>query len=470
MTTKEVELAIVGAGPAGLAAAVAAAKVGVAVTLIDEQPAAGGQIYRNLAGSDDRQRQILGADYTRGQTLFDAFQEVASQVTHISEATVWNVTQARQVTYSKAGSAHTLTARHVILATGAMERPMPFPGWTLPGVMTAGAGQILLKSAGLVPSSDVVLAGSGPLLYLVAVQYIAAGVRINAIVETTPKRAKWAALRYARPALKSHADLRKGLKWLRQIKRAGIPHYRHASNLRARGNDKLSGLTFQHKGQQRDVDCQLLLVHQGVVPNVQTTMALRLPHVWDARAHCWLPRLGGYGRTNVEGISVVGDGAGIVGAEAATLQGQLAGFDVAGRLGRPTLDGATSAVRAMQRLSPLQALRPFLDRLFAPAAEFLVPSDDTIVCRCESVTAGTIRVCVREGCLGPNQLKAFCRAGMGPCQGRQCALTVRQIIAAERGVAVRDVDAVRIRPPLKPVTLGELASLAESDTPYARLD
>ena len=471
MTAEQAELIIVGAGPAGLAAATRAANAGVEVTLIDEQPNIGGQIYRSLSGASQKQRDVLGADYAAGQELFDAFLKVQDRVEHLSQATVWNVTQGCQVTYSQDGVAKVLTARHLILATGAMERPMPFPGWTLPGVMTAGAGQILLKTSGLVPQTDIVLAGSGPLLYLLAKQYMAAGAKLSAIVETTPKDTKWRALRHAPAALKRMADLRKGLVWQRDIKRAGIPHYKHATQLHARGEGKVAALAFHQGGREHVIDCQLLMLHQGVVPSLQITRALQLPHVWDAQALCWRPQLGEFGRTPVDGISVIGDGGGIVGAVCARLQGELAGLDAANTLGHLSAADTTAAMDEPKRaLRHYHAIRAFLDTFFAPAPEFRTPSDETLVCRCESITAGTVRACVREGCLGPNQLKAFCRAGMGPCQSRQCALTVAEIIAAERGVSVADVEAMRVRPPLKPVTLGELASLAESDTPYARLD
>ena len=183
--TERVEVAIIGAGPAGLAAADVLGEAGCRATLLDEQPSPGGQVYRGIAVSDQRRKQILGADYGAGASLLSALDH--ESVEHLAGATVWEVTTDRRLSYSIDGKARSLNADQLLIATGAIERPMPFPGWTLPGVMTVGAGQILLKTSGLLPPSPCILAGSGPLLYLLATQYLAAGLKIDAIVETTPK-------------------------------------------------------------------------------------------------------------------------------------------------------------------------------------------------------------------------------------------------------------------------------------------
>jgi NADPH-dependent 2,4-dienoyl-CoA reductase/sulfur reductase-like enzyme len=167
-----------------------------------------------------------------------------------------------------------------------------------------------------------------------------------------------------------------------------------------------------------------------------------------------------WGRSSVPGVLVAGDAAGIGGARAAEHAGRLAALAALHRLGR--LDAAARdrlAAPERQALASHRALRPFLDALYAPPAAILTPADAVAVCRCEEVTAGAIRAAVRQGCLGPNQAKAFLRAGMGPCQGRMCGPVVSEIIAAERGVSVAETGFLRIRPPIKPITLGELAGV-----------
>ncbi|RYY67054.1 MAG: FAD-binding protein, partial [Comamonadaceae bacterium] len=183
-----IDLVIVGAGPAGLAAACEARAAGLGVVLLDEQPATGGQIYRAVDAASPKRRAVLGEDYAAGAELTRAF--AASGAAHVAGAAVWNVGRDLTVNYLHGGANRAVQARHIVLASGAMERPFPIPGWTLPGVMGAGAAQILYKSAGALPKEPVVLAGCGPLLYLLASQYLQAGVTLKAVVHTTPTRCK----------------------------------------------------------------------------------------------------------------------------------------------------------------------------------------------------------------------------------------------------------------------------------------
>lgn len=457
------DVAVIGAGPAGLAAAETAARRGAGVVLLDEQPEAGGQIYRRVGSATPGRIAVLGPEYGAGASLLAALD--AEGVTHVPGATVWEVTCKRMIYFSVDGRAHELTAKRIIIATGAMERPMPFPGWTLPGVMTAGAGQILMKSAGLLPATPVVLAGSGPLLYLMAVQLLAAGVKPAAIVDTTPSGNRRTALGSLIPALSGHRLLRKGLGLIWKIRRAGIPYHRFATGLTAEGRDRIEHLSFRTPAGRQTIPCTTLLIHTGVVPNVQISRSLGLEHRWDAGQMCWRPVLDSTGQTESEGIWIAGDGAGISGAEAAVPAGRLAAMAAVAGLDGVTAPTAVELATEQASRSKLNAVRPFLEALYAPAPEYLVPDDETIVCRCEEVTAGQIREFVDLGCLGPNQAKSYGRCGMGPCQGRYCGLTVSHLIADARGVPVEDVGYFRLRPPLKPVTLGELASMAAVDAP-----
>ena len=459
--SERVPLAIVGAGPAGLAAADVAGRAGVDVALIDEQPAVGGQIYRGIADAGSKVAKILGADYAHGRRLLGALNHPT--VRHWDRTTVWEVTRDRRLFLSRHGKATMLSADHIILATGATERPMPFPGWTLPGVMTAGAAQILLKTAGVVPAGAVVLAGAGPLLLLVANQLLRAGVDLAAIVETAPRSARWRALRHLPAALAAPTYLAKGLSMLQAIRARRVPFHSAARALQAVGQDQVTALRFSTPTGVKEVACDTLLIHAGVVPNVQITRSLDLPHDWDALQRCWRPRVADTGATDLSGIAVAGDGGGIGGARAAEHQGRIAGYQVAFELGAMVGGDAAAEIEAEQRRCRRHlAIRPFLDTLYGPGPELLCPPDDAIVCRCETVMAAEIRGFARLGCLGPNQTKAFSRCGMGPCQGRMCGLTVSELIAETHGMAVEEVGYYGLRPPIKPVTLGEVASLHQA--------
>lgn len=468
MQVTQCELLIVGAGPAGLSAAAVAAALGVDTLLLDEQQAPGGQIYRAITTTPVTDRRILGDDYWHGASLLEPFK--ASGARHEPGATVWSISRRTapdpeegfEVGYSVGGEARLLHARHILLATGAQERPFPIPGWTLPGVVTAGAAQILLKSAGLVPGDRTVLAGCGPLLYLIAWQYLNAGVKIDRILETTPAGRLQKALPHAFDFLRS-PYFGKGMKLVREVK-AAISIVKGVQGLKALGKDKLESVQYTVDGRTETTAADQLMLHQGVVPNVNLSRAAGIEHDWNPAMDCWQPKVDAWGATSVPGIGIAGDGAGIAGARAAEYRGLLAALNAACVLGH--IDTAQRDQDARPYWKALERAvrgRAFFDALYKAPDEYRRPTGDTIVCRCEEVTADQVRQTVALGCSGPNQMKAFLRCGMGPCQGRFCGLTVSELIAQERGVPVSEVGYYRLRFPTKPLTLGELASLPQTE-------
>jgi octopine oxidase subunit A len=452
------DVAVVGAGPAGLAAATVCARAGLATVLFDEQPAPGGQIYRAITMTPVKRDTILGADYWAGAELAQKF--LASGAHYVPGAPVWNLTREREIGVSVAGAARILTAERVILATGALERPFPIPGWTLPGVMTAGAGQILLKSSGLVPDGRTIIAGSGPLLWLIAWQYLNAGARIDAILETGGAD-RWAAWRHA-PAFATSPYLLKGLRLMLAVRRR-VRVVANVTELRAEGSKRVEVVAYRTaRGAEQRLPVDNLFLHQGVVPNVNLAMAAAIEHRWDDTQLCFSPMLDADGGSAIPGIAIAGDGAGIAGAEAAQARGMLAAL-AAVRALRPGVRGLAPEAAIRARLARFTRGRSFLDAYYQPAAQFRRPARDTLVCRCEEVTAGQIVDTVALGCTGPNQMKAFLRCGMGPCQGRLCGLTVTELIAQARGINPQEIGYYRLRPPVKPITLGELASLPKNE-------
>ncbi|SAH84047.1 pyridine nucleotide-disulfide oxidoreductase [Bordetella ansorpii] len=468
MTPSRCELLVIGAGPAGMAAAATAANLGVDTLLLDEQPAPGGQIYRAITTTPVSDKRILGEDYWHGASLVEPFR--ASVARYEPGATVWAVSrmtaeapaQGFEVAYSVSGQARMVEARYILLATGAQERPFPIPGWTLPGVITAGAAQILLKSAGLVTSGPTVLAGCGPLLYLVAWQYLNAGAKIDVLLETAPAGRMRQALPHVWDFLRS-PYLGKGLKLMRAVK-AAVPIVKDVRDLQAVGDGRLQSVRYTAGGRQHEMPAEQLMLHQGVVPNVNLSRAVGAEHEWNEALDCWQPKVDEWGATSVADIGIAGDGAGIAGALAAEHRGRIAALNAAKTLGR--IDAARrdrEAVPHRQALARATRGRAFFDTLYKAPDAYRRPTGDTIVCRCEEVTAQQVRDTVALGCSGPNQMKAFLRCGMGPCQGRFCGLTVSELIADERGVPVSEVGYYRLRFPTKPLTLGELATLPQTD-------
>ncbi len=459
MNAPEHDVVVIGAGPAGISAALMASSCGLKTLLLDEQPRPGGQIYRNITRVPRTVAELLGSDYRHGEVL--TTQLARSGVEVHQGALVWDVAQGFTVTAQLDGRSYRVRAGQLIVASGAMERPSPLPGWTLPGVMNAGAAQILLKSSGRVPAGRTVMAGCGPLLLLVACQLLDAGVALAGIVETSPRTNWWHALRHLPMALGASAYLAKGVQMLLRLRRAGVPMFAAATGLRIEGQQAAQGLSFTHAGSARRLDADLVLLHHGVVPNTQISQLLRVEHHWDQVQLSVCPRVDAWGASSLAGFRIAGDGAGIAGALAAECSGALAALGAArdlGRLNKSECDQRAAPIR--QRLATQLRIRPFLDALYRPPEWLSNPSDNTIVCRCEEVTAGRIREMAQLGCQGPNQTKFFSRCGMGPCQGRLCGLTVTQVLAKSLGRQPGEVGAYRVRAPLKPVPLASFAALA----------
>jgi NADPH-dependent 2,4-dienoyl-CoA reductase/sulfur reductase-like enzyme len=450
------DLLIIGAGPAGISAATTARRLGLNVAILDEQQRAGGQIYRDVAAVPPQVGRILGPDYLHGKGLVNTLE--AARVEQHFSTMVWDIAADLTVSAVKAGRSFQLQAPQIIVATGAMERASPIPGWTLPGVLNAGAAQIAMKSGGSIPSGRIVLAGGGPLLLLVAGQLLEAGADVAAVVETSPVGQWRKAARHAWGALMAPGMLAKGLGMISRLKKAGVPWFKVATELRVEGATRAQALAFASAGQQHRIDADVVLLHHGVVPNTQMTRMLHLAHDWNAAQLAWHPRHDAYGETSRPGVRIAGDGGGIAGALAAEASGTLATLGAAHALGRlPQAERDQLARAPASALRAQDHIRPFLDALYCPPAWITAPVGDTIVCRCEEVTATQIAGMAKLGCLGPNQTKFFSRCGMGPCQGRVCGLAVTGILARELGQTPDRVGAYHVRSPLKPIPLSAIA-------------
>lgn len=454
------DVAIIGAGPAGISAAVESRALGLSVLVLDEGRAPGGRVWESV---EDRARAQVPPgerpftdEDAKAAGLVAEFRRCGAAI-HL-DATVWAIEPGRAILWSDGDVARKSLASRIIVATGTMERPFTVAGWTLPGVMSVGAAQILLKSGGLVPDEDTWIAGQGPLLLLYVNQVLQAGGRIAGILDLS--KPDWLkCLLHFPHALTMPSYLLKGLVWRYRIWRAGI-EWIGASSLGARGASKLERISFRSKNGDETRAAGMLLLHDGVVPQTGITRALDCAHVWDDDERCWRPRSNDWGQTSEEDIFVAGDGAFVAGQEAAALGGRLAAIGVAyslGRLSRAARDERAAPLRKSYRR--YAGVRKILRALFPPVRNEL--DDDAIVCRCEEVTAGELRKAAALGCLGLNQLKTFTRCGMGPCQGRMCGPAGTAILAAARGVSESEIDQIKVRVPFKPVPLGQIASLHE---------
>lgn len=457
------DIAVIGAGPAGLAAASLAASRGASTILLDEQPQPGGQIYRGIEAverNDPALLRLLGTDYGRGLDLVRSLR--ASSADYRPGSAVWQITPDKEIWYSRDGTSLALTARAIVLATGAIERPVPLPGWTLPGVMSAGALQILLKSSGALPTKPLVLIGAGPLLLLLAKQYLDAGVRPAAILDTAQSRRKWAALRHLPAALggAGRSYLAKGLALMSALRRSGVQVFRNVDGVAIEGTTQAEAVNFTSGGKRQRVAASLIGLHEGVLPSQQVARSLSCDFEWSDAQRSFRPVADEWGRSSVAGVLIAGDGAGIGGAIAAEHGGRIAALDALHQVGRIDESQRNAAALPEQRAKRDHlAIRPLIDALYPPAQQILNPADDVVICRCEEVQAKALRDVIALGCQGPNQAKSFLRCGMGPCQGRLCGPTVSEIFAQMQNRTPDEVGYYRIRPPLKPLTVREFAAI-----------
>jgi len=462
MIDQTFDLVVIGAGPAGMAGALEAAKHKLSVLVLDEQPEEGGQIFRSISTTERLRPEIfamLGNDYQSGKKLLFSFQQAG--VKYLSGATVWLVEADKSVYFLQNGIAHQVQAKRLLIATGAQERPVPIPGWTLPGVMGAAAADVLLKSSGAVPSGRVVFAGSGPLMWLAASRFAETEVKILAVLETVNFSNYLQALPYLPQALRASEYLIKGLRIKMQLRKAGIPVLSDVHNLRVEGAKGLEKLYFTHRGNSKSLELDTLLLHEGVIPNTKLTQQLGCDHDWHELQSYWHPLLDQWGNTSVKGVAVAGDCGIVAGALTSEASGHLAALESTFQLGKISQKQRDAAAHPFRKeINHHKAVRPFLEHLYRPNPKILVPQDDsTLVCRCEEVTAGFVRQAVKFGALDLNRVKAYTRCGMGQCQGRMCELTAAEIIAEAQEKSPREVGYFRCRPPLKPITLGQLAGL-----------
>ncbi len=452
---------VIGAGPAGLTCSAELARQGLSVAVLDEQAGPGGQIYRNITKTTRGQHGVLGADYTKGLDLVEGF--IGTAPDYFPQARVWQAEPTGEVWFSRNGASRKLTARYIVMTTGAMERPVPFPGWTLPGVMTCGGVSNLFKDSGLFPNEPLVLAGSGPFLWLVADHLLHLGAPMAAILDTTPAGRIFSGLKHMPGAMMRMGFMMKGVKMLGAVRlaalKARVPIYRGIKNVEAEGDERLERVRALCGGKELQFDTNTLVVHEGIIPNIALTRQVGVTHAWDPVQRYRHPDVTDDGRTNLPSVYVAGDGNFVHGAVSAELKGKLTALSIARemkRLGKDDYELQATAVRKELRKELLP--RPFIDALYAPRKDLYEIPDDALVCRCEGITAGRVREIASKGYSDPNEIKSLIRCGMGPCQGRMCGPAIMEIIGSVSGDPVEDARQLRVRPPIKPVSLQELAN------------
>lgn len=445
---------VVGAGPAGIAAADTLAGRGLRPVVIDEGIRAGGQGYRKSDPALGLDLSYAGQPaYRRIHGLFDALKD---KVDYRPETSVWSVDAGNAYTASRGQvNSEALAFDRLILATGATDKIAPVPGWTLPGVFSLGGAQVLLKDQGCAIGEKVVFYGSSPLLYLAAAQYLEAGAGKVTILDTTGFADKFkAGMRIAR----APDVFRQGMSLLVQLRLRGVTVHHGVSGLEIDGDGHVKRVRFRVRGRDHRLDCDAVAIGHGLRSETQLAELAGCEFAYSETFDQWLPKTDPQGRSGT-GVYLAGDGVRIGGAVAAELSGRLAAMACLADLG---LEVSPQEVEQLQRKrdSYFDAQDGLADAFAWPRDELAALADDVVLCRCENVTAGTVREVAREmkGVSDINRIKALTRCGMGRCQSRMCGLAAIAVAAEARREPPERLTHYRVQPPIKPVFIPPTAS------------
>jgi NADPH-dependent 2,4-dienoyl-CoA reductase/sulfur reductase-like enzyme len=456
---------VIGAGPAGMAAAVEAVARKCDVTVLDEFARPGGQIYRQadprLSGNDLAEPGELA----RKKRLLQRFDDIARSIDYRPGVAVYAAFGNGEIHVQHEQRTEVLKPDAVVLATGVRERAIPFPGWTLPGVMFAGGAQAILKSQRTSPGRVAVVAGCGPLPIVVAAQLTRAGTRVVALASL---HSPLGVLRSASGMWHGRDILREGARYARSLLRAGTPRLTGYVPIRASGSERLEAVQLARvdahghvvPGTLREIACDLLAINYGFVANSElAAMAgARMRH--DRDGGFWVPGTDDAGRTSLPWLFVAGDAAGLRGALVAESEGTIVGAAAAG--GAPDSSESLIEAAALRRRYAAFA-RAVRGTLAVPSALWRTTTDDTIVCRCENVRLAEIRDALHGGHHTLNAIKRNARPGMGWCGGRMCLHSVAVLAELHAGVAPGNM--MTPRPMARPVAF---AALAQRQQPAAQ--
>ena len=464
-STETRDLVIVGGGPAGLAAAMTARSLGVSTCLMEERPQLGGQIFKQFdAGFSVVEPDRLGRDHRDGSGLIRAVEQSGADVR--TRAVVWGLWDKRVAYVREDREAGVIDAGCVILAPGAFDRPVPFPGWTLPGVMMAGGTKTLVQSQRVLPGQRILVTGSGPLILALSAELQRLGAGVVAVLEAAPRPGPTALLRLLQRSRGNEVLLADAVRYFTRLTAHQVRLKYSSVVVRAEGDGHV----------QRAVVARVD-ANWRVVPGTETDMAVDticLGYGFQASSELsrmcgcqqryqedsgYIPVRDEWMRTSVPGVLSAGDGSGIGGSRIAIEEGTLAGIGAALELGRITPDQADLRARPhRQRLRQMLRFREVLDEMYRVGPGIYdLASPETIVCRCEDVTAHDVSKVISDGAGDPNIVKGATRAGMGLCQGRYCGRQVSAMVARQLNVPVDQVRPPTVRPPVKPVPMGAIA-------------
>jgi D-hydroxyproline dehydrogenase subunit alpha len=450
---EQLEVLVIGAGPGGLSAAIAARLAGANVIVIDERPLPGGQYFKQRVGNG----RALDGQQSEGRRLIDRALKLGIDIRNGIE--IWGAFGAHELIGTVDGLVRRFNPSRLIVATGAFERGIPLPGWTLPGVMTTGAAQTLWRSYGRLPGQRVLVAGNGPLNLQVASELRTGGATIVAVVELAARPRLKAVPDFARLISASPRLFFDGLEYRARLR--GVPVIHNAVVTRVERAS--SGLVVHTQNYPsagaggRTFQADVVCLGYGFEPSNEILRALDCRHAYDDSRSQFITLIDEDGRTSVSNVYSLGDCTGLGGARIAMAQGTITGFAAARDLGHwkdSYIDDVVSARRALARHRKFQ--RALWNIYAAPKLNLELATPETIVCRCEEVTAQTVAAALVEGS-SIGELKRATRAGMGSCQGRYCGPVLYRALAPKLGCEPTEDMRFAPRMPIKPVTIADIA-------------
>ena len=460
------DVLVIGGGPGGLSAALAAARSGADVVMVDERGAAGGQYFKQPTGMCEINERALDNQYRAGRVLLGKVSESGARL--LLNTRVWGGNGPYELYAVSDKRRLLLRASTVVLATGAFERGVPFPGWTLPGVMTTGAAQTLLRSHLVSPGRRVLVSGNGPLNLQVAAELATAGVEVVAVAELSPIFQISGVAHLAAMSAAAPTHLFEGLGYLRVLVSHRVPILAKSSVIKVQGEGRAETASVASidsaghpvPGTDRIFAVDAVCVGFGFVPATELARSFGCACRIDVRSGALFINRDRRGRSSVPGVWIVGDGGAVQGADVAQAMGTLAGLDAAASLGRSPvgelLVERRRAERALARGERFQrSLWEFYD---APRLVDQLASPDTVICRCEEVTFAQLDLATPPWLAAAGSIKRATRAGMGKCQGRYCSPILIELAARAAGVAPGVQSGFAPQAPYLPVPVRAVAS------------
>lgn len=463
-----------------MAAALAASDAGASVTLVEERLALGGQIYKQASPElEARHAPREDARHRRGRAMIATV--LNSPVEVLTDAVVWSIRGTQAFVCRHDREVWCVDAGAIVIAAGAYDRPVPFPGWTLPGVMTAGGAQSLVKTSGVAPGRRILMAGSGPLSLAFAAELRSRGANVVMLAEAAPRPAARSLFRLLRAAPGNLANLTDGARYLAYLRARRVPIRWSTMICRAEGQSRVERAVVTRvdnewrpiPGSEEGLEVDTICLGYGLLPSNELARLCGCDHEYDEARGGFVPRRDEWMRSSVPGVLVAGDCAGIGGADAAIDEGRLAGLAAAVEIGR--LDAGKAAViaaRARRRLGRRQRLAAALRHMYRIGGGIYDLADNgTVICRCEEVTLADIRAAFGAAPADVQGVKEWTRAGMGLCQGRMCGRQVAAEVAKIHGLPLGSVVPYSVRPPVKPVPVAAVAAeMPERQRPIVELE